>query len=125
MGGARPIALQRNRYWAAADGLQPDAGAYVAALEYATGARALLCGKPDPEFFAAAAEGLGRGTGAAPQAIAMLGDDLWADVEGAQRAGLLGWLVRTGKFRPEALEGSSVVPDRMLDSAAAVAALEE
>ena len=35
----------------------------------------------------------------------MIGDDLWADVAGAQRAGLAGWLVRTGKFRQDVLAG--------------------
>jgi ribonucleotide monophosphatase NagD (HAD superfamily) len=48
----------------------------------------------------------------------MVGDDLWSDVGGAQAAGLRGWLVRTGKFRPEALAAGEVVPDRVLDSVA-------
>jgi ribonucleotide monophosphatase NagD (HAD superfamily) len=49
---------------------------------------------------------------------AMIGDDLWSDVDGAQRAGLQGWLVRTGKFRNDTLERSGVKPDRILDSVA-------
>ena len=40
---------------------------------------------------------------AADRAVAMVGDDLWSDVQGAQRAGLQGWLVRTGKFREDVL----------------------
>ena len=40
----------------------------------------------------------------------MVGDDLWSDVEGAQRAGLQGWLVRTGKFREDALRDSGDHP---------------
>jgi ribonucleotide monophosphatase NagD (HAD superfamily) len=48
----------------------------------------------------------------------MVGDDLWSDVEGAQRAGLQGWLVRTGKFREDALRSSGIRPDRILDSVA-------
>ena len=48
----------------------------------------------------------------------MVGDDLWSDVEGAQRAGLQGWLVRTGKFRPDTLEASPIIPDRILGSVA-------
>jgi ribonucleotide monophosphatase NagD (HAD superfamily) len=39
-------------------------------------------------------------------------------VQGAQRAGLAGWLVRTGKFREETLRGSGVRPDRLLASVA-------
>ena len=51
----------------------------------------------------------------------MVGDDLWSDVQGAQRAGLEGWLVRTGKFREEALRDSGITPDRVLSSVAALA----
>jgi ribonucleotide monophosphatase NagD (HAD superfamily) len=46
----------------------------------------------------------------------MVGDDLWSDVQGAQRAGLQGWLVRTGKFREDVLLGSGITPDRILSS---------
>ena len=57
----------------------------------------------------------------APAEVAMVGDDLWSDVQGAQRAGLEGWLVRTGKFREEALRDSGITPDRVLASVAALA----
>ena len=39
-------------------------------------------------------------------------------LEGAQRAGLQGWLVRTGKFRLDVLQRADVTPDRVLDSVA-------
>jgi ribonucleotide monophosphatase NagD (HAD superfamily) len=48
----------------------------------------------------------------------MVGDDLWSDVEGAQRAGLQGWLVRTGKYQEMALRESGILPDRILESVA-------
>jgi ribonucleotide monophosphatase NagD (HAD superfamily) len=48
----------------------------------------------------------------------MVGDDLWSDIEGAQRAGLRGWLVRTGKFREEKLRESGLAPERILGSVA-------
>jgi len=41
-----------------------------------------------------------------------------ADVRGAQEAGFLGWLVRTGKFRQDVLRKSGITPDRILDSVA-------
>jgi phospholysine phosphohistidine inorganic pyrophosphate phosphatase len=47
----------------------------------------------------------------------MVGDDIRSDVEGAQRAGLTGVLVRTGKFAPADLDGN-VSPDAVLDSIA-------
>jgi len=52
----------------------------------------------------------------------MVGDDLWSDVEGAQLAGLQGWLVRTGKFREDVLRSGSVRPDRVLESVAVLGA---
>jgi ribonucleotide monophosphatase NagD (HAD superfamily) len=59
LAGARLVALQRNRYWKTADGLSLDAGPFVAALEYATGATATVVGKPSAAFFALATAALG------------------------------------------------------------------
>ena len=112
--GAELVALARNRYWRAKDGLMLDVGAFTAALEYASGKAATLVGKPSPEFFAAALKSLG----AAPHEAAVIGDDLESDVAGAQAAGLRGILVRTGKHRPEELERSPIRPDAVLGSIA-------
>ena len=117
MSGASLIALSRDRYWFRGDRLALDVGPFVAGLEYATGKSAAVAGKPSPAFYAAALQSLGLG----PQApAAMVGDDLWSDVQGAQQAGLQGWLVRTGKYREEALRESGITPDRILDSIAAL-----
>jgi phospholysine phosphohistidine inorganic pyrophosphate phosphatase len=115
--GALLVALSRDRYWRRADGLALDAGPFVAGLEYATSRPAILVGKPSPEFFRAAVAGLGPPVPAA-ELLAMIGDDLWSDVRGAQQAGYQGWLVRTGKFREDALRDSGITPDRILDSIA-------
>lgn len=116
--GAELVALSRDRYFQQDRGLALDAGPFVAALEYATGRTARVAGKPSPGFYAAALASLGS-SGRGP--AAMVGDDLWSDIEGAQRAGLAGWLVRTGKFRDEALQQSGIRPDRILPSVAALA----
>lgn len=119
--GARLVALHKNRYWLGPGGLQLDAGAYVAALEYATGTTAELCGKPNAAFFHGALRTLGYESppdASDPGRPAMVGDDIWGDVDGAKRAGLRGWLVRTGKFREDVLQGSRVRPDRVLKSVA-------
>ena len=120
MGGADVIALSRDRYWLRGDGLALDAGPFVAAIEYATGAAARVAGKPSRDFFEAAIRSLGLGAGASVADIAVVGDDVWSDVKGAQGCGLLGWLVRTGKFRADVLTSSGVTPDRILDSVAAI-----
>lgn len=117
MSGASLIALSRDRYWFRGDRLALDVGPFVAGLEYATGKSAMVAGKPSPAFYAAALQSLGLD----PRApAAMVGDDLWSDVQGAQQAGLQGWLVRTGKYREEALRESGITPDRILDSVAAL-----
>jgi phospholysine phosphohistidine inorganic pyrophosphate phosphatase len=119
--GARFLALSRDRYFYSAEGLRLDAGPFVAALEYATGREATVVGKPSAAYYAEAVAGVGA-TGAAGR-VAMVGDDLWSDVQGAQQAGCQGWLVRTGKFREEALRQSGVTPDRIIDSIADLAGI--
>ena len=117
MGGAAFLALSRDRYWLEGTRLALDAGPFVAALEFATGKAAIVAGKPSPAFYSAALASLGM---APSTPAAMVGDDLWSDVEGAQRAGLQGWLVRTGKYRESVLRESGIRPDRILDSIAAL-----
>ena len=112
--GARLVCLHRNRWWLTAAGPRVDSGLVVAGLEYAAGVEAELVGKPSPAYFEAALAALGA---AASEAV-MVGDDLEADVNAAQRLGLRGVLVRTGKFREDALAAASPAPDAVLDSVA-------
>jgi len=114
MDGAALVALQRNRYWQREDGLTLDAGGFVVALEYASGTEATVVGKPAGAFFAAALDALG----ADAATTVMVGDDVEGDVGGAQDAGLAGVLVRTGKFREDAVAASGIVPTRTIDSIA-------
>lgn len=116
MEGAALIALSRDRYWRRDDRLVLDLGPFVAGLEYACGATAQIAGKPSRVFYDLVAGSLDPGGDMPRGAIAMVGDDVWSDVGGAQQAGLQGWLVRTGKFREDALVRSGVTPDRLLDS---------
>jgi len=107
LSGAEILALQKDRYWKVKDELVLDAGPFVAALEYATGRKARLIGKPSREFFRAALDGMGL-----PAAqVAMVGDDIENDVKGAQEAGLTGVLVQTGKYRKDWVERTGIQPD--------------
>ena len=114
--GAELIALQKNRYWLRADGLSLDAGPFVAAIEYATGRDAYIVGKPAPAFFADVLLGMGVEADAA----AMVGDDIDSDIGGALRSGLAGVLVRTGKYRADAVAASGIKPTASVDSIADV-----
>jgi ribonucleotide monophosphatase NagD (HAD superfamily) len=104
--------MHRGLYWQTDDGLMLDAGAYVRGLEEAAGVEATLVGKPARSFFDSAVAALG----VPAEGIVMVGDNVTSDVNGAQLAGLLGVLVRTGSFRPDQLERAEREPDAVIDS---------
>jgi HAD superfamily hydrolase (TIGR01458 family) len=112
MDGAELVALHRNRFWQTEDGLQLDIGAFVAGLEYATGKQATMIGKPSTAFFRAALKHLGL----PPEQVALVGDDIDSDIAGAQSLGMVGILVKTGKYRRDYAERSAVKPDLQLRS---------
>ena len=114
--GVELVALHRNRYWKAGGELILDVGAFVAAFEYATGRTATLVGKPSRPMFEAAA----RSMDLALSEVAMVGDDLLADIGGSQALGIRGYMVQTGKFRAAEVEASEITPDRVLSSVAAL-----
>jgi HAD superfamily hydrolase (TIGR01458 family) len=117
--GATLIAMHRGLYWRTGEGMQLDSGAFVAGLEQAAGTEATVVGKPAAAFFATALAHLG----AAAAATLMVGDDVETDVLAAQRHGLVGALVKTGKYLPD--RDASGTPDHVLDSFADVPALAE
>ncbi len=98
-GGAAFLAMHRNPWWLTPRGPTLDAGAAVVGLEYATGTKAIVLGKPSPVVFRQALDGLRADLGrrVPARAVAMVGDDPDADVRAAQRVGLRGILVLTGK----------------------------
>jgi HAD superfamily hydrolase (TIGR01458 family) len=102
-GGAALIGMHRNAWWLTKDGPSLDAGAFLVGLEYATGQRARIVGKPSPESFRLgfgrlASEARARGEPRlVRREVAMVGDDIHNDVGAAQRVGLRGIFVRTGK----------------------------
>lgn len=113
LNGAKLIALGMTRYWHADDGPRLDVGPIAYALTYAAGQQPIVLGKPARDFFLLAA----RDIGIEPHQCAMIGDDIMTDIGGAQAAGMMGVLVKTGKFMPSDLAGN-VKPDLMLESIA-------
>ena len=112
--GAELYCLHKNRWWQTLRGPLLDAGAFVAGLEYAADIEATVLGKPSLAYFEAALEAID----ADPERTWMVGDDLEVDIAGAQRFGMRTVLVRTGKFRPDDLDRSAVVPDIVISSIA-------
>ena len=119
--GARLIAMHRGLYWRTSDGLQLDTGAFLAGLEQAAATQAEVIGKPAAAFFATALAHLG----ADAAGTVMVGDDIETDVLAAQRQGLTGVLVKTGKYLPRTHRTASGTPDHVLDSFAGLPALLE
>jgi len=113
LAGARLVTLGMGRYWMAPDGIRLDNGAYASALAYASGQEPIVIGKPSPDYFRLALEMLGL----SPEQVAMVGDDILNDVDAAQKLGMQGILVQTGKFRPEDLQ-RGVTPHVALPSVA-------
>ncbi len=120
--GAELYCLHKNRWWQTKHGPLLDAGAFVAGLEYAANTDAVVLGKPSTPYFEAALEALDADAGM----TWMVGDDIEADISGAQAHGMRTVLVRTGKFRPDAVEEMRVRPDGIISSIAQLPAwLEE
>ena len=114
MGGTKIIALQKNRYWRKSGSLVIDAGAIVAALEYATMKKATVIGKPSKTFFSHAINKLNL----KPTEVAVIGDDLESDINGGKRSGLFTISVQTGKYNEEEYKKSKIKPDVLLPSIA-------
>lgn len=114
IGGAKLIAIHKNRFWQTGQGLQMDIGGFICALEYASRKQATIIGKPSLDFFQSALTDLEL----PPEQVAIIGDDIDSDIGGGQRAGLTGILVRTGKYRESYAKRSTVEPDLLIDSIA-------
>jgi HAD superfamily hydrolase (TIGR01458 family) len=114
--GARLVALQKNRFWQTTNGPVLDAGAYVAALEYAAETEAVLVGKPNSAYFEAAIDDIGIPA----SSLVMVGDDVHTDILGARAVGTKTILVKTGKYHLDAVKPLPAQPDWLLDSIASL-----
>ncbi|SNR76579.1 HAD-superfamily subfamily IIA hydrolase, TIGR01458 [Methylobacillus rhizosphaerae] len=112
--GAKLIAIHKNRFWQTEHGLQLDIGCFIDGLEYASGTEAMIIGKPSVDFFKIALADLKL----PPSEVMVIGDDIDSDIDGAQKAGMRGVLVRTGKFRQEYFDTSTIKPHAVIDSIA-------
>lgn len=131
-GGATLVGMHRNAWWLTPEGPTLDSGSFVVALEFAAETRAKVIGKPSPAFYAQAVRDLRKEAGRdlARRDIAMVGDDVRTDVRAAQRSGLRGILVLSGKHGEADVESAARErggrrPDAIApDLAAVVAALD-
>lgn len=108
----RIVSLGAGRYYKDSGRLRMDTGAYVAAFEYCLGTKAVNIGKPALEFFNQAMAVVGG----QPEDTIMIGDDIVSDVGGAQRLGMRGFLVRTGKYKKSDETERGVRADHVFDN---------
>jgi HAD superfamily hydrolase (TIGR01450 family) len=113
--GARLFATGRDAVFPTESGPRPGTGAVLAAIEIAGGAVAQVIGKPERIMFEIARQALGGA-----DRVAMVGDNLVADIEGAMRAGLDAILVMSGTTSRAELQRSNVLPDLVLETLAAL-----
>jgi 4-nitrophenyl phosphatase len=123
LAGADFVCSNRDRAYPVEGRLLPGAGTIVAAIEVATGAKALCIGKPEPFLFQEAI----RRAGTQDHRVVVVGDSTDYDMVAAHRVGATGVLITTGLTEKDALEKASgdAVPDRVIASLDELFALPE
>jgi glycerol 3-phosphatase-2 len=112
--GADFLATGRDPTYPQPDGLWPGTGAILAAVEYATGKKAQIVGKPEPQLLLTALDRMGD----APTLV--VGDRLDSDVAAAARAHLDAALVLSGGTSRDDLPGADPKPVAVAENLAAL-----
>ena len=89
-----------------------SAGPIIKALEYSSGKKAIMIGKPSPRMFQLAL----RLANEKPANAVMIGDQIETDLLGARRAGVHTILVLTGVETRETIRKSKLKPDMVIDN---------
>ncbi|MGH2762709.1 MAG: HAD-IIA family hydrolase [Thermoleophilaceae bacterium] len=102
--GADLLATARDPTYPQPDGLWPGTGSVLAAVEYATGRKAQIVGKPEPQLFRTALDRLGGGR------TLVVGDRVGSDLAAAAAAELDAALVQSDGSDRAALDGFEPKP---------------
>ena len=97
--GATFIGVNNDGVWPVEEGVRPGVGAFVAALETATGRKAHIVGKPNPKMLQIAMEK----AKALPNETLMVGDKPDSDIIMGKRVGARTALMLTGLTSPQDL----------------------
>ena len=92
------------------EGLVPECGTTLAALEAATGVSPIIIGKPSPILFELAMADLGT----IAKNTVVVGDRLETDILGGLRAGCKTILITTGVDRASSIQHKSIQPDHIV-----------
>ncbi len=105
--GAEFIGTNPDLVYPTDEGLVPECGMPLVALETATQVQPVIMGKPNRFMFEL---GLHK-MGVQPQETAMLGDRLETDIQGAKNAGMRSILVETGVDNRETILTKGIQPE--------------
>jgi HAD superfamily hydrolase (TIGR01450 family) len=108
--GADFLATARDPTYPQPDGLWPGTGAILAAVEVASGRRAEIIGKPEPQLLLTALDRLGDGR------TLSVGDRIDTDLQAAAAAGVDAALVLTGGASRAELDGFEPQPVAVADT---------
>jgi len=109
--GARFIGTNPDRADPVEDGLEPAAGAILAALEAATGKKPFIVGKPNALMMLIARQQLG----AHSSETVMIGDRMDTDIVAGLEAGMTTCLVLSGVTQRPDLDAFAYQPDRIYE----------
>ena len=112
--GADFLATGRDPTYPQPDGLWPGTGAILAAVEVASGRKAEIVGKPEPQLLMTALDRLGEGR------TLVVGDRIDTDLRAAANAGLDAALVLTGGANRADLDGIEPAPVAVGDTLASL-----
>ncbi len=106
MNGADFFAFHKNRFWKVGEKLFLDLGGFISALEYSSGSNAKIIGKPSQIMFEESLKSIGLKS----DDVLIIGDDYESDILGAEKVGIDGILVLTGKYSKRTLKIKNFLP---------------
>ncbi len=118
-GGAQLIGSYGGAVYMSDRGPALSAGPIIKALEYGSGKRAIMIGKPSPRIFRLALQRAHE----KPTSAVMVGDQIETDRLGAHRAGVRTILVLTGVETQESISRSKIRPDAVIRTVDALESL--
>ena len=122
MGGADFIATNTDGSFPTPEGINPGTGTVIGALQFASGTKPYVVGKPQPAIFQTALKALNS----RPEETLMVGDRLETDILGANLLGIQTAAVLTGVTSREEISLNAIQPDFIFDDITSLhQALEE
>jgi 4-nitrophenyl phosphatase len=114
------LALHANKIYKDKNGqIAPSVGAVVKALEYSTGKKALILGKPSEIFYLSVLNKLNS----LPEKTLMISDDPFSDLVGAKKMGMKTAFVLSGKYKDKDILNEidkDIYPDFVFDNITAI-----